>query len=155
MKKLILTMALLLVFASQGFCASGVYEGWFHDLAAKAVDMDSDTFKVALLDDNHSFTSTDDTWADVSANEVSATGYTAGGGTLDNPSITEADPFKWDADDETWTITGSMTAYHAVIYDTSNSDSLVCSIDFGEEKTATDGDFKITWNASGIITISD
>lgn len=137
------------------FAASGVYEGFFYDLAAKAVDLDSDTFKVGLLDDSHTFTSTDDTWADVSANEVSATGYTAGGGTLDSPSITEADPFKWDATDETWTITGSMSAWHAVIYDTTNSDSLVCSIDFGEEKTATDGDFKIEWNASGIITISD
>ena len=77
------------------------------------------------------------------------------GGTLDNTSITEGATFKWDADDETWTITGSLSAYHAVIYDTTNSDSLISSIDFSGVKTATDGDFKIEWNASGIITMSD
>ena len=155
MKKLFLVLALLFGFSVSAFAASGVYDGFMYDLAAKAVDMDTDTFKVALLDNNHTFTAADDTWANVSANEVSGTGYTAGGGTIDNPAITEAVTFKWDADDETWTITGSMSAYHAVIYDTTNSDSLVCSIDFGGIKTVTDGDFKIQWNASGIITMSD
>ena len=155
MKKLFLTIALAFLFSISAFGASGIYDGFMYDLAAKAVDMDSDTFKVALLDDSHTFTAADDTWADVSANEVTGTVYSAGGGTIANPAITEAATFKWDATDETWTITGSMSAWHAVIYDTTNSDSLVCSIDFGEEKTATDGDFKIEWNASGIITMSD
>ena len=155
MKKLILVIALMFAFSIPAFAASGIYDGFMYDMAAKAVDMDSDTFKVGLLNNSHTFTAANDTWADVSANEVSATGYTAGGGTLASPAITEAATFKWDATDQTWTITGSITAYHAVIYDTTNADSLVCSIDFGAAKTATDGDFKIQWNASGIITMSD
>ena len=155
MKKLFLTITLAFLFSIPAFGASGVYDGFYHDLFAKAVDMDSDTIKIGLLDDSHTFTAANDTWADVSANEVSATGYTAGGGTLDSPSITEGATFKWDADDETWTITGSMTAYHAVVYDTTNADSLICSFDFGGAKTATNGNFTVSFSASGIITMTD
>jgi len=154
MKKLILA-SLLLLFSFTAFSASGVYEGFMADMPLALEDWDTDTYKVGLLDNSHSFTSTDDTWADVSANEVSGTGYTAGGGTLDNCAVTEADPVKLDCDDETWTITGSMSAYHAVIYNTSNSDALTASFDFGGVKTATDGTFTIQWNASGVLTIAD
>lgn len=135
--------------------ASGIYTQFLADLMNKVVDLEADTIKVALLDDSHSFTNSNTTWADVSANEVSATGYTAGGATLASKAVTEAATTKWDANDVVWTITGTLTAYHAVIYDTTASDNLIASIDFGGAKTATDGTFTITWNASGIITLAE
>ena len=154
MKRLILSL-ILCVFTMTAFGASGVYNGAGADLANATLDWDTDTLKIGLLDNSHSFTATDDTWADVSANETSGTGYTAGGGTLDNCSITDAAPNVLDCDDEVWTITGAMTAAHAVIYNTSDSNNLICSIDFGGDKTATDGNFTVSFNASGVITISD
>jgi len=135
--------------------ASGIYNQFKADLMNKIVDLEADTIKIALLDDSHSFSATDTTWADVSANEVSGTGYTAGGATLANKAVTEAATTKWDADDATWTITGSLTAYHAVIYDDTASDNLIASIDFGGAKTATDGDFTVSFHADGIITLAE
>ncbi len=148
-------LAIFLLFSFVASPASGVYNGFMADMPLGTVDWDTDSLKVGLLDTSHTFTAADDTWADVSANEVSATGYTAGGNVLDNCTVTEGDPVKLDCDDEVWTITGSMTAYHAVIYDTTNADSLMSSFDFGGAKTSTDDTFTIQWNVSGVNTIAD
>ena len=133
---------------------SGVYNRFKANLMNKVVDLESDTIKVMLLNNSHTFSAANTIIGDVSANEVSATGYTAGGEVIDNKSVTEAATTKWDADNEVWTITGSMTAYHAVLYDTTTADNLIASIDFSGAKTATDGTFTISWNAAGIITLT-
>ena len=148
-------LALLLIINLNVYPASGVYDGGMADMPNATLDWSNDILKIGLLDTNHTFTAADDTWADISANEVSGTGYTAGGGTLDNCAVTEAVPNKLDCDNEVWTITGSMSAFHGVIYNTSNSDSLIVSFDFGGEQAVTDGTLTIQWNASGILTISD
>ena len=119
----------------------------------KIVDMEADTIKIALLDNSHSFTATNTTFADVSANEISGAGYTAGGETLTTKSVTEGATTKFDADDAEWT-SATFTAYHAVIYDTTASDNLIASIDLGGAQTITGGTFTIQFNASGIITIA-
>jgi hypothetical protein len=59
----------------------------------------------------------------------------------------------FDATDTSWT-TATFTAYHAVIYDTTNTSSLICSIDFGGAQTVTSGTFTIEWNSSGIISLA-
>jgi len=134
--------------------ASGLYERVKANLMNKEVDLEADTIKVALLDDNHSFTATHNTWSDVSANEISGTGYTAGGEELSNKTVTQGATTKWDADDVIWS-NASFTAYHAVIYDdTLTGDDLIASIDFGEAKQVSNSTFKIAWDAAGIITLS-
>jgi len=133
--------------------ASGIYNQFKADILNKEIDWEADTIKVGLLDDNHSFTATDTDWSDVSANEVSGTGYTAGGATLANAAVTESATTKASADDSTWT-TASFTAAHAVIYDTSNSNNLIASIDFGGNQTAAQGTFTIQWDSDGIITLT-
>ena len=69
MKKLLAFFAVCLVSLSC-FGASGIYDGFMADMAGGLVDWDTDTLKIALLSDSHTFTASDDTWADVSANEV-------------------------------------------------------------------------------------
>lgn len=135
--------------------ASGIYIVFKGDLMEKMVDIGDggDTIKVALLDDSHAFTEGDDVWGDISANEVSGAGYTAGGATLAGQAVTEAATTKFDGTDTAWT-SASFTAYHAVIYDTTNTSSLICSIDFGGAKTVSAGTFTIQWHASGIITLA-
>lgn len=120
----------------------------------KEIDLEADTIKIALLDSSHSFTSTNNTWSDVSANEVSGTGYTAGGEDLANKSVTQGATTKFDADDVTWS-TATITTSHAVIYDdTLTNDDLIASIDFGGSQSVTAADFKIVFSASGIITLA-
>jgi len=117
-------------------------------------DSPSDVIKVALLDNSHSFTATDDDWTDVSANElVNGNGYTTGGKTLAGKAVTQAATTKFDATDVAWT-SATFTAYHAVIYNETTGE-LIASIDFGGAKTVAAGTFTISWNASGVITMAE
>lgn len=134
--------------------ASGSYNRYKANLLNGEVDMEADTLKLALLNNSHSFTATDNTWADISSNEISGTGYTAGGQALASKAVTQAATTKFDADDVTWS-SATLTAYHAVLYDDSlANDDLIFSLDFGGAQAVTAADFTIVWNASGIITLA-
>lgn len=134
--------------------ASGIYNRFKANLMNKECDLEADTIKVALLDSDHAFTATHNTWSQVSSNEISGTGYSAGGAALASKAVTQGATTKWDATDSAWT-TASFTAAHAVIYDdTMTNDDLIASIDFGGNQTVTAGTFTIQWHADGIITLT-
>lgn len=135
--------------------ASGIYNRFKANLMNKIIDMEADTIKCMLLDNSHAFSAGDNVIGDVSANEISGTGYTAGGATLAGKAVTQAATTKFDATDTAWT-TATFTAYHAVLYDdTIATDDLICSIDFGAAKTVTAGTFTIQWHVDGIITLAE
>jgi hypothetical protein len=132
--------------------ASGIYNRMKANLMNKVVDLEADTIKIALYDNSHSFSAGDTTYT--TTNELATTGgYTQGGMTLANAAVTEAATTKWDADDTEWT-TATFTAYHAVIYDSTASDNLIASIDFGGAKTVAAGTFTVQFDANGIITLA-
>jgi hypothetical protein len=142
--------------------ASGIYNHFKGNVMGAVYNLANggDTVKVALLNNTHAFTATNDAWADVSANQITGTGYTAGGATLANQAVSVDDVDNegvFDADDVAWTA-ASFTAYHAVIYDdtptTPVADPLIASIDFGGAQTVTAGTFTIQWDAEGIINIT-
>ncbi len=135
--------------------ASGIYNRFKANLMNKEVDLEADVIKVILLDNSHTFTAGNDVLGDVSANELaSGSGYTTGGNTLASKAVTQAVTTKWDAADRDWT-TATFTAYHAVIYDTSVTDNLIASIDFGGAKAVVAGTFTIQWDSAGIITLAE
>lgn len=115
-----------------------------------------DTYKVKLLT-AATFDATHTTLAATGGTEASNTGYTAGGATLANVSVTTVttNDAKFDADDVTWSATGSaLDAAYGIIYNDSDTDDPpVAFIDFDGTESAGDGtDFKIIWSASGIFT---
>lgn len=89
-------------------------------------------------------------------NEVTGTGYTAAGaqmgtGTLSGPTSRVV---TWDAPDVTWS-TSTITARRALVYDDIDStDRVISWVDFGVDVSSGGGDFKITWAAGGIFTIT-
>lgn len=125
----------------------------------KEIDWDTDTIKVALV--TSAYTPNQDThdyWDDVSANEASGTGYTAGGATLGSKTVTYTagtNVTTFDAADVSWT-TSTITARYAVIYDdspaTAATKPLIGYVDFGTDQSSSAGTFSIVWNASGIFT---
>ena len=132
--------------------ASGIYNRFKANLMNKVLDLEADTINVSLYDDSHSFTAADTTYS--TTNELStAGGYTQGGQALAGKAVTEAATTKFDATDIEWT-TATFTAYHAVIWDASAANSLICSIDFGGAQSVVAGTFKIQWDADGIITLA-
>lgn len=111
-----------------------------------------DTFKIALY--TSSATLDASTTAYSATNEVSGTGYTAGGNTLTNVTPTSSGTTAFtDFADTTWS-TATITARGALIYNSSAADAAVCVLDFGSDKTSTAGDFTIifpTADASNAI----
>jgi len=132
--------------------ASGLYNCFKNDLLLGDVDLVDDTVKCGLYDNSHAFTATDTAYT--TTNELATgSGYTRDGKDLAGKAVTGTTTQTWDATDTSWT-SASFTAYHAVLYCETNSDSLICSIDFGGAQTVTSGTFTISWNASGIISLS-
>lgn len=142
--------------------ASKLYGQFLAQALNKEIDWDSDTIKVALL--TNSYTPDQDAhnyFDDVAAFEVSgATGYTAGGQTLTNKTNTysgASNVIILDADDVTWT-SSTITARYAVIYDASPATNatrpLIGYVDFGSDQSSSNGNFTITWDATGIVRIT-
>jgi len=128
-------------------------------LGAKLCDMDSET-KIMCMLCTSTYTpnqETHDHKEDIT-NEVSGTGYTAGGKALTSTAITEATRVtKFDAADTAWA-DSTLTARYAVLYDDTEAaeadQPLILYVDFGEDKSSEAGTFQLTWNASGIFTIT-
>ena len=118
-------------------------------------DFTSHTFKIALYTSSATLSAA--TTAYSATNEVSGTGYTAGGETLTVTggavSISGTTAFI-DFSDVSWA-SATITARGALIYnDTVAGDPAVAVLDFGADKTATSGTFTVqfpTADASNAI----
>ena len=106
-----------------------------------------DTFKIALYTNSASFTAA--TTAYTTSNEVTGTNYTAGGNTLTrvDPASSGTTAFT-DFADTTWS-SSTITARGAMIYnDTASGNPAVVILDFGSDKTSTNGDFTVVFPAA-------
>ena len=102
------------------------------------------TFKLAMYTNSASFTAA--TTAYTTSNEVSGTGYTAGGASLTrvDPTTSSTTAFT-DFSDLTFS-TATVTARGALIYnDSASGDPTVVVLDFGADKTSTAGDFTVVF----------
>jgi hypothetical protein len=107
-------------------------------------DFTTDTFKIALYTSSATLSAA--TTAYSATNEVSGTGYTAGGETLTvtGGSVSTSGTTAYvDFSDVTWS-TATITARGALIYNSSQANKAVAVLDFGSDKTSTAGDFVIT-----------
>ena len=128
------------------------------------------SFKTQLLTGTHNFTNSSGnvfkmalytssatlsaaTTAYTSSNEVSSTNYTAKGGALTNVTPSNGSGTVAFASFSTLTFsTVTFTARGALIHNTSASDKAVCVLDFGADKTATAGNFTITFPTNDAST---
>lgn len=117
----------------------------------------ADTFKIALYTSSATLDAT--TTAYSVTNEVSGTGYSAGGNTLTVSQVpTSTSTTAWlDFADTTW-VSSTITANGALIYNSTNSDKAVAVLAFGGDKTSTNGDFTIVFptadSSNAIIRIA-
>ena len=122
---------------TQAMCTS-----FKEDLFQKEQDMDSDTLKIALYTSSASLDAS--TTAYTTSNEISGTGYTAGGATLTGATIgTSGTTAFVDFDDPEWT-SASFTTRGALIYnDTLAGNNAIAVLDFGGDFTVSSGTFRI------------
>ena len=119
-----------------------------HNLTAST----GDTFKLALFTSSASLGA--GTTAYSTSNEVTGTGYTAGGATLTSVTpVLDSSTAVCDFADVSFT-SASFTANGCLIYNSSQSDKAVAVIAFGGDKTVSSGTFTIqfpTADASNAI----
>mgnify|MGYP001821492598 CR=1 FL=1 len=109
-----------------------------------------DAFKVALYTSSATLGAT--TTAYSATNEVSGTGYTAGGGTLTriDPTL-DSGTAVIDFADFTWS-TSTITARGMLIYNSTNANRAVSVHDFGSNQSSSGGDFTIQFPAAAAAT---
>ena len=105
----------------------------------------ADTFKLALY--TSSATLNENTTAYTTSNEVAATGnYTAGGNTLSvSVTPTNSGNVAYISFANTSWANATITANGALIYNSSQSNSAVCVLAFGGDKTSTNGTFAVNF----------
>jgi len=142
------------------------YDSMKEFIGDNTIDLDDTTagvFTAELVDTNYTYAATHSKRADWSGDALaSANGYTNPGQDMTSITWTGAGTLTWDATDMSWTASGGSIgpAKHCIVYDdttttTTQTDSPLVDVNFGQEETAGDGtDFKVVWNASGIFTLA-
>jgi hypothetical protein len=140
--------------------ANLVYNSFKVDIQKEVINLETDTIKMMLVTsayvpniDTHSKRS------DVT-NEVVGAGYTAGGFTLANKTLTQNNTNNtgvWDADDIVAPAITLTDCAGAVLYKSrgglASADELIYYLEFPSPITMTNGTLTIPFNASGISTL--
>ena len=110
-----------------------------------------DTFNLALYDSDATLSKS--TTAYTTSEELATTGgYTAKGKALTSVTpVLSTDTAICDFANISWT-SASFTARGCLIFNDDNSDTSVCAIDFGGDKTVTSGTFTIEFPAAAAST---
>lgn len=129
------------------------------DMAEGAIDFDTHSFKIMLLTGSYSPNQAHDRRNDVEANEVSGTGYTAGGQSITVSSVSRSNGTTTITFSSpiTWTGADGFTAAWACIYravgGSSSGDPIASTIYNTGDQTANGQDFIFTITSPLTITV--
>ncbi|WP_299945398.1 hypothetical protein [uncultured Ruegeria sp.] len=129
------------------------------------IDFAADSFRMVLVGSGYTpDQAADDAWSDISANEISGTGYTANGQAIDiSTSNPAARIIMFDGPDQSWaSSTLSGVAYAVIVRDADSNGALAgtdipcfCSeLEDGGTVSTTNGTLAVTIDADGIYRLS-
>lgn len=139
--------------------ASALYNNGKKKLMDGSIDLDTDTIKVAFTTSSYTPNIDSHDFFDDITNEVSGTGYSAGGYTLSNKSVTvdtTNDRAVFDADDISSSNT-TITFRYGIIYKstgTAGTSPLIAVLDFGTDRVYSAETVYIQWNSNGIFYLA-
>ena len=139
---------------------ASVYNHFKEQLLLGAVDCVGDTFKMTLLGSGYALNvDGNNGYANISAQEITAAGYSAGGLTLTGESVTQndgGDYAMWDAANLTWTSLGATTVDHAVMYDDTITAPVAdpLAIHFEITTQPNGANYSLNFNAGGIAQLA-
>jgi hypothetical protein len=112
----------------------------------QGIHLAADTYKIALF--SNAATLSKATTAYSTTNEITGTGYTAGGATLSGYAASlSGDTAFLDWADPSWA-SATITARGAMIYNSSRSNKAVAVFDFGADVSSTNAAFTVTLPAA-------
>ena len=141
------------------------YNSFKEYVADGTFDLNTDTFKVALVLSGYTFSAAHTVYADISASEhANANGYTTGGATLASVTFSQTSgTATFDAADTTWTASGgSIVARRAIIYKSGTANARVSPLVASILMDTTPADVTVTtgnvltlqYNGSGIFALA-
>ena len=101
------------------------------------------TLKIALYTSSATLGATTSAYS--ATNEVSGTGYTAGGATLSSQAVaydSSNNVAYFDAADPSWS-SATITARGALIYNNTKSNASIAVLDFGSDYSSSNGTFQV------------
>jgi hypothetical protein len=119
-----------------------LYEG-IHDLI-------DDTIKIALFNANADLTAS--TTAYSTNQEVTGTGYTAGGNTLTGATVRSSGTTAYVSFDNTTWSSASFTSRGALIYNSSKANRSVAVLNFGSDKIVANGTLTIEFPSNDVTS---
>ena len=133
--------------------------GQWSSTADRRVDWVVDTIQCTLHTATYSFDQDAHDFFNDATNEITGTGYTAGGVALSGKSLTYdtgTNEVRLDANDAAWT-GATFTARHATTWKNtagaSSTDPLLTNVDFGADESVASGNFSVQWAADGLAKI--
>ena len=110
-------------------------------------DFINDTIKIALYEagSGSPYDVNATVYSSGVANQVSGTGYTTNGNTLNNPVVANQTNVATLTFDQTQWTSATFGAAYGVIYNDTDGDKLVVVLDFGGTKSCSNGTFTITF----------
>ncbi len=140
------------------------YNSFKEYVADGTFDLNTDSFKVALVSSSYTFSAAHTVYADLTNELSTANGYTSGGAALASVTFSQTSgTATFDAADTTWTASGgSIVARRAVIYKDGTANTrvkpLIASILLDTtpaDVTVTTGNtLTLQYNGSGIFTLA-
>ena len=119
---------------------------------AQDLGTSGNTLKIALYTSSASLGSTSASYS--ATNEVSGTGYTAGGVALSSQAVAYDSTNKvayFDAADPSWS-SATITARGALIYNNTKSNASIAVLDFGSDYSSTNGTFQVQFPSAAYNT---
>lgn len=135
----------------------GVKDQW-GATAADRIDWITDTIKTALHTSTYVPNQDTDDFFNDATNEITGTGYTAGGVTLGSKTLTYdsgTNEVRLDAGDAQWT-SATFTSRIATTYKstgTATTSHLMGYVDFGGDESVSSGTFTIQWDSTGVLKV--
>jgi len=142
--------------------ASGLFYPTWRDIldaSQLAIDFDVETMKAALFTGSVTPDYSANTAYGVApwnANEVTGTGYTAGGNLLTGTAIDESPTgtLRWDANDPSWPASTITNARNMLVYaDAVTGDPAVVNVDFGAPYSTVNGTLLVQLASGGLVAI--
>ncbi len=128
-------------------------------LLSGEIDLVDDTIKAALVDSNYSPDQDNEQYFDEISDEISGTGYTAGGQALRGKTLLKDSTLKrvdFNATHLTW-VTATISAAHGVVLykdtGTAATSPLLCYLDLEADYGSTGEDFTVEWPDVGIFSV--
>jgi hypothetical protein len=119
-----------------------LYEG-IHDLI-------DDTIKIALFNANADLSASTTVYS--TNQEVTGTGYTAGGNTLTGATVRSSGTTAYVSFDNTSWSSASFTSRGALIYNSSKANRSIAVLNFGSDKIVTNGTLTIEFPSNDVTS---